>query len=204
MGREAAQITIEGLAKRRELVSRAAALFNDVGYHNTTVEDVAEASGIRKPTLYHYFKSKDEILYSIHDEFIDLLIARQQTRTSLDLPAKQALLEVMTDVLELMHTHPGYVRVFFEHYRELAEEPRIAIRLKRDAYEAKIQQIIERGIAAGEFRDVDVRLTTLALAGMCNWAYQWFEPGGPLTSREVAYLFWDILIRGLMRPEAAG
>src|SRR4051794_23581382 len=107
MGRDGTQTTIEGQAKRRELVARAASLFNDVGYHNTTVEDVAEACGIRKPTLYHYFRSKDEILFWIHDEFIDLLIARQQTRASLELPSKQALLEVMTDVLELMHTHPG-------------------------------------------------------------------------------------------------
>ncbi len=200
MRSHATETTSGGQAKRRELVARAASLFNDVGYHNTSVEDVAEACGIRKPTLYHYFKSKDEILYWIHDEFIDLLIGRQRARDPLELPARQALLEIMGDVLDLMHSHPGYVRVFFEHYRELSDEDRAAIRAKRDLYEASIREIFQQGIDEGDFRDIDVRLATLTLAGMCNWAYQWYEPGGPLTSREVAYLFWDILIRGLRAP----
>jgi AcrR family transcriptional regulator len=197
---QAVDSTPNNRAKRRELVARAASLFNDVGYHNTSVEDVAEACGIRKPTLYHYFKSKHEILFWIHDELIDVLIARQESRVPLDLPARQALLEIMGDVLDLMDTHPGYVRVFFEHYRELSDEHRAAIRAKRNRYERSIREILQQGIDAGELRPMDVRIATLTLAGMCNWAYQWYEPGGPLTSREVAYVFWDILVRGLRTP----
>jgi AcrR family transcriptional regulator len=193
--------TTNSVEKRRLLVARAAELFDEVGYHNASVEDVAEACGIRKPTLYHYFKSKDEILYSIHDEFIDLVIARQQARESLELSPAQELLEIMGDVLDLMATHRGYVRVFFEHYRELGEEQAAAIKVKRDTYEASIRAVFARGVESGEFRGVKVELSTLALAGMCNWAYHWFDPDGPLTSREVAYVFWDILTRGI-RPEA--
>ena len=192
--------TSNSVEKRRLLVARAAELFDEVGYHNASVEDVAEACGIRKPTLYHYFKSKDEILYSIHDEFIDLVIARQQARESLELSPAQELLEIMGDVLDLMATHRGYVRVFFEHYRELGEEQAAAIKAKRDTYEAAIRQVFARGVESGEFRGIKVELSTLALAGMCNWAYHWFDPDGPMTSREVAYVFWDILIRGV-RPE---
>jgi AcrR family transcriptional regulator len=199
MTARATQATKNGQVKRRQLIARAAALFNDVGYHAASVEDLAEACGIRKPTLYHYFRSKDEILYWIHDEFIDLLINRQQARKSLNLSPQQALLEVMADILDLMRTHRGYVRVFFEHYRELPEEQKAAIKTKRDAYEVAVRKIIEDGIAAGEIRDVDPRMATLALAGMCNWAYQWYDPEGPLSSREVAQVFWRILIGGIAK-----
>lgn len=192
-----ATLTKNGRAKRRQLVARAAALFNEVGYHAASVEDLASACGIRKATLYHYFRSKDEILYWIHDEFIDLLINRQQARASLNLSSSQALLEVMADILDLMRTHRGYVRVFFEHHRELAEQESAAIKEKRDAYEKSVRSIIEAGIARGEFREVDPRMATLALAGMCNWAYQWYDPEGPLSSREVAHIFWRILIGGI-------
>ena len=191
------QSTERGEKKRRLLVAKAAALFNEVGYHRASVEDVAEACGIRKPTLYHYFKSKEEILYWIHEEFIDLLISRQQAREKLGLSASQGLLEIMGDILDLVRTHNSYVRVFFEHYRELDEEKKTAIKEKRDAYEASVQGVIQAGVESGEFRDLDVKAVTLAVAGMCNWSYQWYDPAGAMTSREIAYVFWDMLIRGV-------
>jgi AcrR family transcriptional regulator len=189
--------TASGEAKRKLLVARAAQLFDEEGYHNTTVEDVAEACGIRKPTLYHYFKSKDEILYGIHDEFIDMLVVREQARTKLDLGAGQALFEVMGDILDLMATHRGYVRVFFEHYRELADRQKTAIKRKRDVYERSVRAIFAAGMASGEFREIDPKMCTLALAGMCNWAYHWYVPDEPLSSRQVAFTFWDLLVRGV-------
>lgn len=185
--------------KRRELVEKAAELFESVGYHTASVEDVANAAGIRKPTLYHYFKSKEEILAWIHEELIDGLLAREAERAHISLTASQRLLEIIADVLEVMNSQRAHVRVFFEHYRELNPERRATIKKKRDAYEQSIRAIIEQGVADGEFRDIDVGLATLALAGMCNWAYQWYQPDGALSSREIAYVFWDILMRGL-RP----
>lgn len=104
--------------RRREVVAQAAELFDRAGYHTTNVAALAEAAGLRKATLYHYFAGKDEILFLIHEEFIDLLLAKELRRRSL--PPADALLEVMVDVLELMRTHRGHVRVFFEHHRELS------------------------------------------------------------------------------------
>jgi len=182
-------------------VAVAASLFDKAGYHNTTVEDIARAVGLRKATLYHYFKSKDEILHSIHDEFITLLIDRHEARVSVPMSARQRLLEIIADILELMETHRGHVRVFFEHHRELGEEEREAIRDKRDTYETYVSQEIARGIEDGELRPVDVRLATFALFGMCNWAYQWYRADGPLRTREIAYVFWEILLRGLAATE---
>ncbi len=181
--------------RRRELVTQAADLFDRSGYHTTNVAAVAEAAGLRKPTLYHYFTSKDEILFWIHEEFIDLLISKEAARAPL--PAAEALFEVMADVLELMQTHRGHVRVFFEHHRELALEDRETIRSKRDAYQEAVETIVRHGVRDGEFREVDPRLTTLALFGMCNWAYQWYAPEGPLTPREIAERFFDLLFHGL-------
>lgn len=188
---------VNAAARRREIVAQAAELFDRSGYHTANVSAVAEAAGMRKPTLYHYFSSKDEILFEIHEEFIDRLIEKERGRRGL--PAREALLEVMADVLELMRTHRGHVRVFFEHYRELSEADQETIRAKRDGYQASVEAIVRRGIEAGEFRDVDPRLTTLAVFGMCNWAYQWYRPDGPLSTREIAERYFDLLFEGLAR-----
>ncbi len=182
-------------AKRREVVAQAADLFDRSGYHTTNVAAVAEAAGMRKPTLYHYFSGKDEILFWIHEEFIDLLIEKQRERAGS--PAGEALHAIMGDVLDLMRTHRGHVRVFFEHHRELSAGDQETIGSKRDTYRQLVEDVVGQGIESGEFRRVDPRLTTLAVFGMCNWAYQWYRVEGPLDSREIATFFYDLLLNGL-------
>jgi hypothetical protein len=59
-----------------------------------------------------------------------------------------------------------------------------------------VESVISEGVAAGELRALDPRLTALALFGMVNWAYQWFRTDGPLGSREIAYFFWDVFLNG--------
>jgi AcrR family transcriptional regulator len=183
--------------RRADIVAKAANLFDEKGYHGATMEDIADAIGLAKPTLYHYFPSKDHILYAIHDDFIELLISRQERRLEVNMPADEMLREVMGDILQLMETHRGHVRVFFEHHRELTGEPYEKIAEKRKRYEQMIRDVIIRGADTSRLRAVDPELATLALAGMCNWTYQWYRPEGRLASRDIAYVFWDYLINGL-------
>ena len=188
-------------ARRAEIANVAAALFDETGYHTTSMESIAEAVGVRKPTLYHYFQSKDEILFAIHDAFIELLIQRHERRQAADMPPMHMLREIMGDILELMHTHRGHVRVFFEHHRELTGEPYAVIAEKRERYQTMVRSVIVQGVEDGSLRELDPDLATLALAGMCNWAYQWYRPEGRLGSREIAYVFSDYLLNGLTAPE---
>jgi TetR/AcrR family transcriptional regulator, cholesterol catabolism regulator len=186
--------------RRARIVQETALLFDQRGYHQASMDDIARAVGVRKPTLYHYFKSKEEILFWIHEEFIDLLMDRALDREAHTvMGADQALLELMGDILELMQTHRGHVRVFFEHHRELGEAYRKAIVSKRDRYQSLVEEIIRSGAAAGTFREVDPTLAALAVFGVCNWAYQWYRPDRGLTPRQVAYTFWDLMLHG-MRP----
>ena len=183
--------------RRQQIISTAASLFDQGGYSSTTMDDIAREVGVAKPTLYHYFPSKDDILHAIHEEFIDLLISRHEAREDSGLRPEQLLLEAMADILELMETHRGHVRVFFEHHRELPAEARGPIRLKRDRYEKIVEGLIGEGMELGVFRSTDTHLATLATFGMCNWAYQWYRPGRGLRSREIAYQFWNYLVYGL-------
>ena len=187
----------QGKRRRKEIVAAAAELFDRNGYANTKMEDIANELGLAKPSLYHYFKSKDEILFSIHDEFIELLEHRQIQRDQAQLVPEQKLLELMADILELMETHKAHVRVFFEHFRELPVEQQLSIRQRRDAFEQRVEGVLVEGMELGRFDRMDPRLTALAIFGMCNWAYQWFDAGGVLRGREVAYVFFRCLMHGI-------
>jgi AcrR family transcriptional regulator len=183
--------------RRTQITALAAELFDQHGYANVTMEQLALAAGIAKPTLYHYFRAKDEILRGIHEAFIGLLLDRQEERQRLELAPADLLLGAMTDIFGLMETHRGHVRVFFEHHRELPDAAREEIRVKRDRYQQMIRDAVVDGISAGTFREVDPDTATLALFGMCNWAYQWWRPGSGADSAHAAQKMWDVAIRGL-------
>jgi AcrR family transcriptional regulator len=184
--------------RREEIVDAAADLFEREGYSRASLGDLAALVGMAKPTLYHYFGRKDEILFAIHDDLITRLMDRQEQRLkSTHLREDQLLLEVMGDILEMIDTRSGYVRTFFEHHRELDAEMQPLILEKWDRYQKMVEEVIDSGIKSGVFRQTDAHLASLAMFGMCNWAYKWYEPGGPLRSREVVYYLWDLLINGL-------
>ena len=169
------------------------------------MERIAQEVGLKKPSLYHYVAGKDEILYFIHEEFIDLLLRRQYSRQRRHISPEIALSTALQDVIELMETHRGHVRVFFEHHRELPPERLLAIEAKRSQYFHEIEKLLRNGMETGAFARMDVRLTTLGFFGICNWAYKWYSSDGPLRFQEVAYHLWQFAWRGLEpRPEGAG
>lgn len=183
--------------RRAEIINLAAQLFDRRGYSNVSMEQIAVAAGMAKPTLYHYFRGKDEILRGIHEVFIDVLLERYDQRQQLGLSPALVLLGAMTDIYGLMETHRGHVRVFFEHHRELPATVREQIRIKRSRYEQLIRGTIVDGIEAGQFRDIDPEAATLAVFGICNWAYQWWRPGSGTDPALTAQKMWDLVVRGM-------
>ncbi|MCW2540340.1 MAG: transcriptional regulator, TetR family [Frankiales bacterium] len=188
------------IQRRAQIVEKASELFDEVGYHTTSMDDIARAVGLAKPTLYHYFDSKDSILLAVHEEFISLLLGRQRARAvNSDRSVSDLLYEVMVDILDLMRTHRGHVRVFFEHHRELPEESRAGALAARDAYFSSVRMLFEMGLEQGVLEG-DPQLSAMALFGMCNWAYQWYDPKGRLTTQDVARYFHGVLLHGVEDP----
>jgi TetR/AcrR family transcriptional regulator, cholesterol catabolism regulator len=184
--------------RRVRIVDTAATLFDEHGYHSTSMEDIAERVGLAKPTLYYYFRSKDEILFEIHTAMIDLITVSHEQRLA-DRPGEwDALLkEMIGDVVRLMESHPGHLRIFFEHQRELPADYKTTIRAKRNRYREYVRALIDAGIADGVFVDVDPELATLAVLGLANWTYTWLRPGGDYTAEQVTDTFYALLRNGL-------
>ena len=188
--------TREG-GRRDEIVAQAVALFDAKGYAGTSVNDIADALGLSKPALYHYIQRKEDVLYWIHEDFAQMLIAKLEGRLAEPRPLRDQLRDVVRDILALMVTHRVYLRVFFEHFRELDPERQAEIAEQRNHYRHLVQGVIERGSASGEFRALDAGITTVSIFGMCNWAYQWYDPAGSLSNLEVADTMFDLLLGGL-------
>ncbi|TYK50972.1 TetR/AcrR family transcriptional regulator [Actinomadura decatromicini] len=184
--------------RRAEIIQTAADLFEKMGYSGASMDDIAAAVGIGKPTLYHYFRSKSELLWYMHEELIDGLIASHRARLARGVAPEELLRGVIHDFLLNIATRRGQCRVFFENHRELPDADLAVATEKRVRYEAMIEEVIRDGIAAGVFRQVDTKLFSLAIFGMSNWAYQWYHSDGRFTHDEIADAFWDYAYRGLM------
>jgi AcrR family transcriptional regulator len=182
------------------IVETAARLFDTAGYSNTSMDAIAKEVGLAKPTLYHYFRSKSDILIEIHETFIDPLIEAQLARLTQDATPKEQLVGAMTDILSLMESRRGHVRVFFEHHRELPPASKRSLVRRRARYQEMMVEIFRAGIEAGEFRPVEPEAAALAVFGMCNWAYQWWTPGKGLSPEEEAERFASMMIDGIGVP----
>lgn len=197
-------LTVTGEIRRAEILDAAAALFDDFGFHRTSTSAIAERAGTAKATVYHYFRAKHDLLFAIHDEWIDNLIAEFREREREIEDPIELLHRVFRDLLALIDSRPGHVRVFFECYRELPDDLLVAARAKRDLYEGLVEETLLRGMREGTVTWQDPRTATFGLFGMCNWAYQWYRPEGRLHHSEIADQLFTIYRDGVALRERTG
>lgn len=161
--------------KRLEIIEHCAMLFDRVGYHGTSMQMLADEVGLGKPTLYHYFSSKNDMLYEMHQLHIDALInGLEADKIGEETQPADLLEKACAYTLKEIAQHPGYVRAFMDHYTELEGTQRLEMRKRRQEYFSRITKIVSNGMANGKFRSFDPELVTLAFVGMCNWAYKWY------------------------------
>jgi AcrR family transcriptional regulator len=192
----------EASPRRAEMVSAAARLFSERGYHGTSMQHVAESLGLLRGSLYAHIGSKQELLFDVVDEGADRFLERGARAATLPAPAAERLRTFLVGHAETAIEHIESATVFLNEWRYLSDAPREAIQAKRDAYEALARDIIAGGIAGGEFRpDLDVPLTARLVLSAGNWIYAWYRPGGELSPAQVGAGFADVLVRGLALHE---
>jgi TetR/AcrR family transcriptional regulator, cholesterol catabolism regulator len=197
-GKRGPKIDVEQTIRRkREIVQGAARLFDRVGYHGVNMTMIAEAAGVKKPTLYHYISSKDEILFMLHELFIGTLRANTDERIAAGQGELEILRGTVFDCFKLIHDYPGYLRAFFEHSRELSSEQRAEIAKKRDSYIARIVGIIEKAMKKGLINKADPLMTANCLFAIGNWPYQWYRPSKDPAPEILAEQCWQIFLQGL-------
>src|SRR3989442_10620525 len=150
--------------KRRLILDAAVRVFARKGFHTCRVGDIAEEAGVAHGLLYHYFRSKDEVLECIFKEtWSDILAAARMVEETHD-PARERLSGIAKILLRAWRRDPDLVRVVI---REVVRSPELQRRISEiHAAFAAIERIIVRGQEEGEFRsDVDPRLASFVFYG---------------------------------------
>jgi TetR/AcrR family transcriptional regulator, cholesterol catabolism regulator len=181
--------------RRRELTRQAARLFAEKGYHGTSLADLAEAMGVRKPSLYSHMTSKQALLLETMREgaaaFHRSLDAIPENSSATD-KIQRALrghLRVVAEQLDM-------ATVFVREWRYLEGAPREEILRERRRYEERIRALFREGRELGELRsDLDDGSAALLMLSAANWAYTWLRPDGD--TDVLAERFYDLLLDGM-------
>jgi AcrR family transcriptional regulator len=185
--------------RKTEIIEASAALFEKVGYHGASMQMVADAVKLGKPTLYHYFRSKTEILFAIHQNAITNLLDSYAARAKEDVAPNATLEGMCHDILTFISEHPGYTRAFFDHFDELEDEQKKAARAQRNQYLQLTIDAIRSGIRSGLFIKCDPRVAAFAFLGMCNWTYKWFPREERVNVKKTAEALSNMFLHGLYK-----
>src|SRR5690348_9762595 len=189
--------------KRRLLLDAAVRVFARKGYHASRVGDIAEEAGVAHGLLYHYFKSKDEVLEAVFHENWSVLLERIAGVEETDEPAADQLRHIAAIVLRTWLHLPDVVRVVV---REFGRSPELAERIGELAQPIEaIERVIARGVERGEFRkDVDPRVAATVVYGSIDELLTaWVLDRLPAAEKDVAAAertLLEVSLLGLQKP----
>jgi len=186
-----------GYDDQRDLIlARAAALFARQGYVGTSMNQVAEACGLSKATLYHYHRDKHGLLVSIAEGHVSRLQTLVRELMARELPPEARLRELITAFVReyagAQHAH----RVLTEDVRFLdpAERERI-LGIEREVVAAFAQAV--SAVRPGLDEAALAKPLAMLLFGMINWMFTWMKPGGALDHEALAPMVADLFLGGL-------
>ena len=187
-------------SRRSEICRTAAQLFRDRGFDATSVSDVARALGMTKAGLYHYFESKEALLFEIMTYGLD------RVRDEVLVPARavrdpeERLYQIVTRHACIATQGRGAVTHLGDEIRALPPAARRQLEERMRKYVELVRDTLVELKVAGRLRDVDPTVAAFSLIGMILWLPRWFRQGGRLTQQQVAKEMAKLALGGLLHP----
>ena len=179
------------------ILSASVDLFQEKGFHATSVREIGERAGVSQSGLYYHIRSKAQILIELNHRFMNRLTSALSQIVDTNESANIKLVAIVESFIAIIAAHQGEVATVLRERRSLPPEAVAAMQHERDSIDAMIDSVISQGIEEGTFIDVSVTLTRLALTGMVNWAYEWYRPSGPRDTEAIASAFSRLFLDGL-------
>lgn len=188
------EFTEKGRVKITEIRKKAALLFSEKGYQECTLADVSKAAGITKAGIYHYFTTKEDLLFHVLYNYMDGVLEKAKANFALKAPPEEKIRRFIRSHIEYLDENLHESRVIINQWRNLAPKYRDIIRTQQRSYIVLLSKEIESllGDATGDAEDN--RLTTYILMGMCNAPYNWYRAGGAFSPDGISERIYNIFM----------
>lgn len=186
--------------KKEAILDVAATLFGERGYAGCKLEDVAERCGVSKSMLYHYFKKKEDILFTIHQTHVQRLIDLLETFEADLKPGNpdEAFFKLTQLYLENSSNARAKHVVALHDIRYLTDkQKRMQIALERKLIDVMTRILGQLGV---EMHEEDYRVYALLLVGMMNWIELWYRRSGRISPKELQGRVANLFLNGFKTP----
>ena len=169
-----------------KLLLQAATLFKEKGYERTTVRDLANAVGIQSGSIFHHFKTKEDILKAVMEETIIYNTQRMRQKLAEAKTPREEVLALITCELESVIGGTGdAMAVLVYEWRSLKEDNQLFILKMRDEYEQLWLNVLDKAKEAGEVVG-DTFILRRFLTGALGWTTNWYKPDGNVSIAQLA------------------
>lgn len=191
-------LTDKGKEKSIEICKAAVKLFNERGYLSTSLGDIARAAATTKGGIYHYFSTKEELLFVILYRYMDKMLHELKQKMDLcNSPEEKIRVFVQLHIYNyrdnLVESHvllrergnltPGYLNLIKGQERE---------------YEVILIRLVESLMKKRKRHSGNTKLIAYCLLGMCNWPFTWFNPEGKWSAGDLSEAIYKIFLGGLL------
>ncbi len=152
-------------------------LFREKGYRSTSLEEVAEAFGVKRQAIYHYFNNKNDILFCIIDRMLKKFTAEIDDAFRKSLPHHEKFIRVLIAHAKVAMEFSSYVAVWQEERKQLPEDVKIELNKIFMEYHEEMFKLYDQGVETGNFIKTNTKYAVLTLLGACTWSYNWYEEG---------------------------
>ncbi|MGB9629256.1 MAG: TetR/AcrR family transcriptional regulator [Thermodesulfobacteriota bacterium] len=190
--------TEKGKGKNIEICKIAAKLFNKRGYLSTTLNDIARDGGITKGGIYHYFSTKEELLFVILYRYMDKMLRDLKQKIDTCHSPEEKIRTLIRLHIYNYRDNLAESHVLLRERKNLTPEYLDIIKNKEREYEATLRHLIESLLKKKKKQVGNIKLVTYSLLGMCNWPFTWFNPEGKASPDDLSDIIYRIFMRGIL------
>lgn len=185
-------------ARFAEILRVAAGKFNQQGFANTSLKDIADAMEIDRASIYYYVSTKEELLIELLTAPLFDMTREVKAIAALQLPARDRLRQAIIAQMDAFARSPLLFVYYAERLHTQAPRPEELAHNTRE-YANAVTGIIQSGQMSGEFRsELNPRAAMFGIVGMCCWTHRWYRRDGEWTLHEIGAQFAELAVGGLL------
>lgn len=190
--------------RRQAILDAGALLMQERGFVGTTVEDVTDHLDLTKAAFYYYVENKEELLFQISTQTLELADASISAIGRSSAPADRKLAQMIDSFVRLVAERPSFFTVYFQEKGHLAPKHLVTVTRIERRIATALERVVRDGTAAGLFRKTDPAVAAFGILGMCFWVYKWFRPDGRASVDDVSAALQALGLNGLAAPAGRG
>jgi AcrR family transcriptional regulator len=187
-------------AKAQAILDSAAALFAKVGYPNAKMQDIAKECGASKSMLYHYFPTKDDLLFAMLEEHLEKVIAGiEEVSTALGTKKQRFAAFVQVYAQKSAQSRRRHVTAMndVKFLPKAQQKPIRELEKRVTDLVAKVLRDQNPGLADSSYKPY-----AMLLIGMLNWTDTWYQPSGAIKPAELSDMIARLFLRGFLAERA--